>query len=71
MKCLYCNKEHELNVIGGLVYISCCNKSQILKQSVRPRVLEAFSENAGVVLIDDPEEFLSFTLALLKLVVDN
>ena len=62
MKCIYCEKEHDLNTLGGLVYISCCNKSQILKQSVRPRVLEAFQENQGVVLIDDPEEFLSFTL---------
>lgn len=62
MKCLYCKKEHELNIIGGLVYFSCCGRSQIIKQSVRPRVLEAFRENQGVVLIDDPKEFLSFIL---------
>jgi hypothetical protein len=62
MKCIYCQKEHDLNTLGGLVYISCCNKSQIIKQSVRPLALKAFQENQGVVLIDDPEEFLSFIL---------
>lgn len=62
MKCIYCEKEYNLNTIGGLVYFSCCNKSQISKQSVRPHVLEAFQENQGVLLIDDPEEYLSFIL---------
>lgn len=61
MKCIYCEKEHDLNTLGGLVYFSCCNKSQIIKQSVRPRLRGLFIEN-GVVLIDDPEEFLSFLL---------
>ena len=62
MKCIYCKKDHVWSTMGGLIYFYCCEKTHIIKQSVRPRVLQAFQENQGVVLIDDPEEFLSFIL---------
>jgi len=67
MKCIYCEKNHDWSTIGGLVYFHCCEKTHIIKQSVRQRVLEVFQENEDVVLIDDPGEFLSFLLRTIVL----
>ena len=67
MKCIYCEKNHDWSTMGGLVYFYCCEKTHIIKQSVRQRVQEVFQENEDVVLIDDPEEFLSFLLRTIVL----
>lgn len=52
MKCIYCNQKQEPNTIGGLIYINCCNKTQILRSSVRPMVLKSFQPDENVILID-------------------
>ena len=67
MKCIYCEKNHDWSTMGGLVYFYCCEKTHIIKQSVRPRVQEVFQVNEDVVLIDDPGEFLSFFLRTIVL----
>ncbi len=62
MKCIYCQKNHDWSTIGGLIYFYCCEKTHIIKQSVRPRVLQVFRDSGDVVLIDSYDEFITFIL---------
>jgi len=52
MKCIYCNKQQQPFKIGGMVTITCCNKIQILRYTVRPRVRELTESDPDVVLVD-------------------
>ncbi|HCW73379.1 MAG TPA: hypothetical protein DHM90_05785 [Clostridiaceae bacterium] len=67
MKCIYCHKNHKVTTAGVLIYISCCQKIQMLKQSVRPRVREYYEKQENIILVNQPEEFLSFLLRTIVL----
>jgi len=52
MKCIYCNKNQQPLKIGGMVTITCCDKLQILRYTVRPRVREYCENHPDTVLVD-------------------
>lgn len=52
MKCIYCNKQQQPLKIGGMVTITCCDKVQILKFTVRPNVRKYCANHPDVVLVD-------------------
>lgn len=62
MRCIYCNTNHEQSTLGGLIYINCCEKTQILRSSVRERVRKSFQKNDHVILVDQIPEIVSFLL---------
>ncbi len=67
MKCICCDQHQTPNTIGGLIYISCCDKTQILISSVRPRIRASFQEDQGVILVDQVPEYISFFLRTVVL----
>lgn len=67
MKCVYCKQYQTISTVGGLIYISCCDKTQILRSSVRPRVRASFREEPGVILVDQVPEYISFFLRTIVL----
>ena len=62
MRCIYCNTKHEQSALGGLIYINCCEKTQILRSSVRERVRKSFQEDDHVILVDQIPDIVSFLL---------
>lgn len=67
MKCIYCNQAQAPSTMGGLIYINCCDKTQILRSSVRPRVRASFQEDPGVILVDQVPEYISLFLRTIVL----
>lgn len=52
MKCIYCYKQQQPIKIGGMVTITCCEKIQILRYTIRSGIRKLYENDPDVVLVE-------------------